>query len=82
MFFHVIKIILYLYRIHCLSHHISVVINIFTGLPWWLSGKESTCNAGDMGSIPGLGSSPGEGNGYPLQYSAWRTPQTEDPGGL
>ena len=32
-------------------------------------GKESTCNVGDLGSIPGLGRSPGEGNGYPLQYS-------------
>ena len=32
-------------------------------------GKESACNAGDLGSIPGLGSSSGEGNGYPLQYS-------------
>ena len=32
-------------------------------------GKESTCNAGDLGSIPGLGRSPGEGKGYPLQYS-------------
>ena len=32
-------------------------------------GKESTCNAGDPGSIPGLGRSPGEGKGYPLQYS-------------
>ena len=31
--------------------------------------KESAYNAGDMGSIPGLGRSPGEGNGYPLQYS-------------
>jgi len=31
--------------------------------------KESACNAGDQGSIPGLGSSPGKGNGYPLQYS-------------
>ena len=31
-------------------------------------GKESASNAGDLGSIPGLGSSPGEGNGYPLQY--------------
>ena len=31
--------------------------------------KESTCNAGDLGSIPGLGRSPGEGKGYPLQYS-------------
>ena len=33
------------------------------------AGKESTCNAGDLGSIPGLGRSPGEGKGYPLQYS-------------
>ena len=31
--------------------------------------KESSCNAGDLGLIPGLGRSPGEGNGYPLQYS-------------
>ena len=31
--------------------------------------KESTCNAGDLGSIPGLGRSPGEGHGNPLQYS-------------
>ena len=45
-------------------------------------GKESACNAGDSGSIPRLGRSPREGNGYPLQYSclensmdraAWRT---------
>ena len=33
------------------------------------AGKESACNAGDMDSIPGLGRSPGEGNGYPLQDS-------------
>ena len=33
------------------------------------AGKESACNAGDPGSIPGLGRSPGEGIGYPLQYS-------------
>ena len=39
------------------------------GLLWWLSGKESSCSAGDQGSIPGSGRSPGEGNGYPLQYS-------------
>ena len=31
--------------------------------------KESTCNVGDLGSIPGLGRFPGEGKGYPLQYS-------------
>ena len=35
----------------------------YPGLPKWLSGKESACNAGDMGSILGLGRSPGEGNG-------------------
>ena len=37
------------------------------GLPRWLRGKESACNSGDAVSIPGLGRSPGEGNGYPLQ---------------
>ena len=39
------------------------------GLPQWLRGKESTCNAGDPSLIPGFRRSPGEGNGYPLQYS-------------
>ena len=39
------------------------------GFPCGSAGKESTCNAGDLGSIPGLGRSPGEGNGYSLQYS-------------
>ena len=39
------------------------------GFPGDTSGKEPTCNSGDPGSIPGLGKSPGEGNGYPLQYS-------------
>ena len=38
------------------------------GPPWWLSGKESVCDARDPDSIPGLGRSPGEGNGNPLQY--------------
>ena len=33
------------------------------------AGEESTCNVGDLGSIPGLGISPGEGKSYPLQYS-------------
>ena len=37
--------------------------------PCGSAGKESTCSAGDLGSIPGLGRSPGEGKGYPLQYS-------------
>ena len=39
------------------------------GFPGSSAGKESACNAGDPGSISGLGSSPGEGNSYPLQYS-------------
>ena len=39
------------------------------GLPGGSDGTESACNAGDLGSIPGLGRSTGEGNGYPLQYS-------------
>ncbi|XP_044787333.1 izumo sperm-egg fusion protein 2 isoform X1 [Bubalus bubalis] len=39
------------------------------GLPCGSASKESTCNVGDLGSIPGLGRSPGEGKGYPLQYS-------------
>ena len=41
----------------------------FTRLSCGSAGKEFTCNAGDLGSIPGLGRSPGEGKGYPLQYS-------------
>ena len=42
----------------------------YSGLPRWLSGKESACNAGDVGLIPRSGRSPGEGNGNPLQYSS------------
>ena len=40
-----------------------------TGFPGGSDSKESACNAGDPGSIPGCGRSPREGNGYPLQYS-------------
>ena len=53
----------------------------FMDFPGGSDGKESSCNAGDLGSIPGLGISPGEGNGYPL-HLAWRIPWTEEPGGL
>ena len=42
---------------------------VFLGFPCGSSGKESACNAEDLGSIPGLGRSPGERKGYPLQYS-------------
>ena len=51
------------------------------GFPGGLDGKESTCNVGDLDSIPRLGRFPGEWNGYPLQYSClentWRA---TDPG--
>ena len=42
---------------------------VFLGSPCGSAAKESACNVGDLGSIPGLGKSPGEGNSYPLQYS-------------
>ena len=44
------------------------------GFPCGSAGKESTCNAGDLGSIPGLGRSPGGGHGNPLQYSCLENP--------
>ena len=43
--------------------------HIFQGFPGGSDGKVSACNTEDLGSIPGLGRSPGEGNGNPLQYS-------------
>ena len=45
-------------------------------------GKESTCNVGDLCSIPGLGGSPGGGHGNPLRILAWRIPWTAEPGGV
>ena len=41
----------------------------YQGFPGGSASKEPTCNVGDLGSIPGLERSPGEGKGYPLQYS-------------
>ena len=55
-----------------------IVSNPFGGS----DGKASAYNAGDPGSIPGSGISPGEGNGNPLQYLAWEIPWTEESGGL
>ena len=54
-----------------------LIINIIWGLPWWLSGKESTCNeedTGDASSIPALRRSPRGRNGNPLQYSCLENP--------
>ena len=47
-----------------------------SSFPGSSAGKESTCNAGDLGSIPVLGRSPGEGKGYPLQYSGLENSRT------
>ena len=51
-----------------------LVKNLPTGFSDSSVGKESACNVGDLGSIPGLGRSPGEGKGYPLQYSGLGIP--------
>ena len=52
------------------------------GFPGSSDGKDSACNVGDQSSIPGLGRSPGEGNGNPLQYSCLENPWTEKLSGL
>ena len=54
----------------------------FRGFPGGSDSKESACNAGDLGSIPGLGRFPGGGLGNPLNILARRIPGTEEPGGL
>ena len=54
------------------------VYYIAQGFPGGSDSKES----GDLGSIPGSGSYPGEGNGNPISILAWRIPWTEEPGGL
>ena len=46
-----------------------ICVCLYTGFPDSSVGKESACNTGDLGSIPGLGISPREGKDYPLQYS-------------
>ena len=46
--------------------------------PGGSDGKESTCEVGDLGSIPGLGRSPGEGNSYPLNYSGLENPMDRE----
>ena len=52
---------------------------LFNGLlPGGSDGKASACNAGDLGSIPGSGRSPGEGNGNPLQYSCLENPMDRE----
>ena len=52
------------------------------GFPGGSDGKGSACNAGDLGLIPGLGRSPGEGKGYPLQYYGLKNSTDRGPGRL
>ena len=54
------------YQIHLSSF---LGLSLYPGFPGDSDGKESTCSAGDLGSFPGLGRSPGEGNGNQFQYS-------------
>ena len=55
---------------------------MIAGFPSGSEGKEFACSAGDLGSIPGSGRSPGEGNGNPLKNSCLENPLTEEPGKL
>ena len=55
---------------------------IFLGFPDGSAGEESACNGVDLVSVPGLRISPGEGNGYPLQYSRLENFMGRGPGGL
>ena len=65
-----------------MADHLSPNILFFMGFPGGSDGKESTCNVGDLGSIPGLGRSPGGGHGNPLQYSCLENPHGQrSPGG-
>ena len=52
------------------------------GFPGGSDGEESACNVGALGSAPGLGRSPGEGNGNPLQYSCLKNSMDRGPGRL
>ena len=67
---------------HRASGEVPVLHSRFPLATWCLSGKESACQAGDLGLMPRSGSSPGEGNDNPLQYSCLGDPWTEEPGRL
>ena len=61
--------------------HAALQYSTPSGLLGGSDGKESACNAGDLGSVPGLGRSPGEGVATHSSILAWRSPWTEKPGG-
>ena len=57
-----------------MDEKIATCSGILVGFPGGSEGKASACNAGDLGSIPGSGRSPGEGNGNPLRYPCLQNP--------
>ena len=63
------------------SSKIETQLKNSVGFPCGSAGKESVCNAEDLGLIPGLGKSPGEGKGYPLQYSGLENSMDYSPWG-
>ena len=67
-------------HVHCISDAIQP--SQLLGFPSSSDGKTSACNAGDLGSIPGSGRSPGKGNATHSSILAWKIPWTEEPGGL
>ena len=62
------------YQEHAHSQKRVELLSLFQGFPGGSDGKQSACHAGDQGSILGLGRSPGERNGNPLQYSCLENP--------
>ena len=75
----------YIHIIHTMCIYTLLFIYTFVVIWGFRNGsdrRESACNAGHLGTIPGSERSPGGGNGKPLQYLAWEVPWTEEPGGL
>ena len=69
--------LIYTKHMYTVLHLNYLCLSYYLGLSWWLSSKESACNAGDtgdLGLIPGPGRSPGEGHSNPLQDSCLKNP--------
>ena len=74
---------IYIYmHIYIYIIYLSIYVCIYWGFPGGSEVKNPPANAEDTDLIPGLGRSPGEGNGNPLQYSCLEIPWTEEPGRL
>ena len=71
--------------LHKMKYTVNITRSISMGFSGGSDGKESACNAGDLGLSPGWGRSPGDGKCYPLQYSCLKTYMdrgAQEPGGL